>query len=243
MAIASRKGRPFAIEIKLEGNPEKPIEIEAYLFDRAGTFLASAPFQNGQARFALDEVPEGARLLVGPQQAALKRPGMPTLARMDRLDAYEPDWTYEPDREIYQLAPIPDHHWPHWPVCSCRVRGRVVKRSTSPGGVVVEAPICNARVHICEVDPFWWVLERLPEIDIFRLRDDLLDLIDRPFPWPPIPGPDPQPDWLRGVVNPADPRLWQMQQAAVLNLFGRAAQVAVGHIYTFSLHNDVAESR
>lgn len=229
MALEPRKGMPFAVDIKFEGAPEKPIEIEAYLFDRGGAFLASAPFVKGQARFALDINPKDARLFVGPQRAALQRAGTPSLAMMERLDAYEPGWNYDPTREIHELSPIPDFHWPHWPLCHCRVRGRVVKRSTSPGGVLVEAPICEARVHICEVDPFWWVLERLPAIDIYRLRDDLLRLIERPFPWPPIPDPDPEPDWFR-VVNPADRRILQMQDAAALNLFGRSAQVASARV-------------
>ena len=228
MAVAPRKGRPFAVEIQFEGTPEKPIDIEAYLFDRAGAFLASAPFSKGQAQFTLDQVPKDARLLVGPTRAALQRVGEPSLAMMQRLDAYEPGWNYDPGIEIYELRQIPDYYWPHWPLCHCRVRGRVVKRSTSPGGVVVEAPICDARVHICEVDPFYWVLERLPEIDILRLRDELWWLIERPFPWPPIPEPDPPPDWLRGVVDPSDLRGQNAQEAAVKGLFGRSAGETAG---------------
>ena len=228
MAIAPRKGRPFTVEIQFEGTPEKPIETEAYLFDRVGAFLASAPFSKGQAQFALDQVPKDARLFVGPTQAALQRPGKPTLATMERLNAFEPGWNYDPTREIYQLPPIPDFHWPHWPVCHCRVRGRVVKRSTSPGGVVVEAPICDARVHICEVDPFYWVLERLPAIDIYRLRDELFRLIERPFPWPPIPEPDPPPDWSRAVVDPADLRGQRVEEAAVKAVFGRSEGTLAG---------------
>jgi len=222
MAVAPRKGRPFTVEIQFEGTPEKAIEIEAYLFDRAGALLASAPFGKGQAQFALDQVPKGARLFIGPSQAALQRPGKPSLAMMQRLDAYEPGWNYDPNCEIYQLPPIPDFHWPHWPLCRCRVRGRVVKRSTSPGGVVVEAPICDARVHICEMDPFYWVLERLPSLDILRLRDELFRLIEGPFPWSPIPDPDPEPDWSRAVVDPSDLRGQRMQEVAVKGLFGRS---------------------
>ena len=69
------------------------------------------------------------------------------------------------------------------------MRGRVVKRTVSPGGVIVEAPVCNARVHICEVDRLRWIIERIPDIDIWRIRDDLLVAIRKPFPWPPEPDP------------------------------------------------------
>jgi hypothetical protein len=84
---------------------------------------------------------------------------------------------------------VPEFIWPHWPLCRCRVKGRVMVRRTSPGGVVVEAPVCNARVHICEVDRFPWLIERLPDPDIFRLRDELIDMIRQPLPWPPEPTP------------------------------------------------------
>jgi hypothetical protein len=53
--------------------------------------------------------------------------------------------------------------------------------------------VCNARVHICEVDRLpLWILQ-LPVGDIFRLRDDLLAAL-RNVPIPhPGPGPDPGP--------------------------------------------------
>lgn len=82
------------------------------------------------------------------------------------------------------------------------MRGRVVKRTYSPGGVVIDAPVCNARVHICEVDRLPWIILRIPDPDIFRLRDDLLERLRTPFPWPPVPNPDPSP-WR---TMPADIR-------------------------------------
>lgn len=132
------------------------------------------------------------RLLIGPSFDG-KREAPPSLHSLQQMDAYEPDWRFEPGRTSYELRPIPEILWPHWPLCFCRVRGRVVKHVTSPGGVVVEAPVCNARVHICEVDRLPFIILRLPDPDIARLRDDLLDLLRQPIPKPKLPIPDPGP--------------------------------------------------
>ena len=53
------------------------------------------------------------------------------------------------------------------------------------GGVLVDRPVSGARVHICEVDPFWLILRKLPEYYVFKLRDDLVELLKNP----PLPRP------------------------------------------------------
>jgi hypothetical protein len=68
----------------------------------------------------------------------------------------------------------------------CRVRGRVVRRITLPSGQVIERPLCNARVVICEVDVS-------PRLIIARLADDLVrELATQArdvLPAPPATGP------------------------------------------------------
>src|SRR5262249_38828839 len=51
--------------------------------------------------------------------------------------------------------------------------------------------VCNARVHICEVDRIPWLIRKLPDAKVLRLRDDFFHIIRNP-PIPP-PGPDPGP--------------------------------------------------
>lgn len=220
MAIKDGDRLSVVLEIGFEGQPEKPIEIAAFLFDRSGRFVASSPFLKGRAQFNPEYIAKGARLFIGPALDKTDRSDPPSLATMERLNAFEPGWKIEPGRQKYDLQPIPDFHWPHWPLCKCRVRGRVVKRSFSPGGVIIEAPICNARIHLCEVDTLYWVINRLPHHDIYRLRDDLLDVIRRPFPWPPRPEPDPFDPREVGVVNPAGPHSRDLDMAAAVQLFG-----------------------
>lgn len=192
MESKSVKPTSFTIAVDFEGRPDKPIPITAYLFDRAGALLGSAPVENGKAQLSVERVAKGARLLIGPSFDG-KREALPSLHALEQMDAFEPQWRFDPQRPVYELPPIPDILWPHWPLCICRVRGRIVKRTVSAGGVVVEAPVCNARVHICEVDRLPFILWRLPDLDIIRIRDDLLDILRQPIPKPKIPIPDPGP--------------------------------------------------
>ena len=88
------------------------------------------------------------------------------------------------------------------------MRGRVV-RPVLIGGVLHDMPVCNARVHICEVDRLWWLIPRLPDPIINRIRDEILEQIE----WPPrpIPIPDPPPfEFDPGVIDPSPINLARM---------------------------------
>lgn len=204
--------KPFTIHVGFEGKPEQPIDVSAYLFSSNGDLLASAPLKDGKATLAPEQVTRGARLLIGPTLGSDRRDTPPTIAALEALEVYRPKWRFELGRSAYELAPIPDFLWPHWPLCRCRVRGRVVKRTYSPGGVVVDAPVCNARVHICEVDRLPWIIQRIPDPDIFRIRDDLLERLQRPFPWPPIPDPGPRRELPFDIQTAVDIRQLTVRQ-------------------------------
>ena len=179
--------------VGFEGKPDKALNVSAYLFNHRGDLVASAPLKNGQVQLKIgdDEYPP-MRLLFGPPIAARetreKAPGIETL---ERRGAYEPQWLFERKKVEYELAPIPEFHWRRWWLCACRVRGRVV-RPVTIHGETVDMAVCHARVHICEVDPLWFVIPRLPDAIIDRIRDGLLELVTPPFRIP-IPLPDPPP--------------------------------------------------
>ncbi len=191
MATVSGKSSQLTIRTGFEGKPEGEIDASVYLFERSGTLIASAPLVKGEAKFTLDGLPRGARVFVGPSLDKTERATPPSLTTMERISAYETPIRIRRDLSVYDLPKVPELIWPHWPLCRCRVNGRVMVRKISPNGVVVEAPVCNARVHICEVDRLPWLILRLPDLEIVRLRDELIDLIRKPFPWPPEPDPGP----------------------------------------------------
>src|SRR4051812_23926460 len=185
--------------VPFEEEPEEPLDLAAYVTDRnTGEVVVSTPIKDGRFELELDPArAPNLSISIAPQRPE-GADALPTSGQLGRLRAYEPVFSFDPKVRRYDLRAIPVDVSQFWWWCLCRVRGKVVKPVTS-GGVTVDMPVCHVRVHICEVDPIWIILEKLPDPEIFRLRDDLLEAIRRPFPptppeppWPPIgPGPGP----------------------------------------------------
>ena len=178
---------PLDLKVAFEGKPDRPIELTAYAFDTNGALLASAPVKGEQTQLSLtrDQAMKARIFFAAPPEPTEKI----TLETMARLRAYEPALRRDPAGRAFDLLPIPESAWKLWLWCRCRVRGRVVKPVTI-GGVTYNKPVCNARVHICEVDRLYWLIPLLPDDILRRLRDELLRVIVRPWP---IPEPDPPP--------------------------------------------------
>lgn len=189
---AKRSESRIRFGVEFDGKPDGDIQLTAYAFDGRGTFLGAAPVRQGVAELGLrGEAAASARIFFGPQLR--DQEAKPTIEAMERIAAYEPAWRFDPRLDIQKLLPIPSDVYQFWPICSCRVRGQVV-RPVKIGSVTVKYPVQNARVHICEVDKIHWWIERLPDYDLFRLRDELLEKLRERIPFPfPIPLPDPPP--------------------------------------------------
>lgn len=178
------------LEVSYEERPDFKGEVTAFVFDNRGNLLAQAPVKVGKATLPLsDKDLRRVRLFLAPTLPDERPPVEPTLQSMQRLRAYEPAISFDPDGGLDVLR-VPGDLLDHWIWCLCRVRGRVV-RPVQTDGTTEDRAVCNARVHICEVDKIPRLIVQLPDDRIFRLRDDLLRLIER---WPPIRIPRPLPD-------------------------------------------------
>ncbi len=208
-----KKNINIQFRLAFEGKPDKGVEVTAYAFDQRGRLLAREPVKEGKASIKVSEDQAKRLLLFFAPEAEGKRPERPTLELMARLRAYAPSWKYDPKKTDYQLPSIPDYHWKWWLWCKCRVRGQVV-RPVTHAGTTTDMPVCYARVHVCEVDPIWLIIRRLPDDLIWRLRDEFLHIIATPKV-PPIP-PPPEPDGLAqfrydsGVIDATPVRVAQM---------------------------------
>ena len=214
-------------KVPFEGKPERPIEVIAYAFDRQGKFLTSAPVREGQTQLQLEtDQAKRAHIFFAPSVEG-RRKHTPTLEMMERLHAYEPKWSFDHKNPIYELLPIPEYLWKWWWWCKCRVRGRVVKPVTI-NGVTQDMPVCHAHVHVCEVDKLLLIIPRLPDDIIFRLRDELIRVIERPFPHPPLPDPPPF-RYDPGVIDPIPEKIAKLNQPLqserALGLFDRIGSV------------------
>jgi hypothetical protein len=206
----------FLFHVPFEGEPDQELDVMAYAFDRKGRLLDSSPFKVTAERVRLnlsEEEARRARVFVGPVPAEERPQEAITVETMQKWQAYEAIWDYNPDQREYYLQPVPELHWVWWPWCNCRVRGQVV-RPVEINGVTYDKPVCHARVHICEVDYIYWIIQKLPDLQIWRLRDDLLNLVERPIPFP-WPQPDPPPfRFDPGVIDPSPENIARMNRVS-----------------------------
>ncbi len=153
--------------------------VIAYLFDEQGELVERAEVTDGtvQLRAAKGKVLAG-RLLLASDIGEEVTPSM-----LERARAFEPLLGRD---SLPDTITLPGSVVAHWPWCICLIRGRVERADGRP--------VCDARVHICEVDAIPQLIARLPDRDVIRLRDDLIDIVDRPVVPIPIPIPNPDPD-------------------------------------------------
>ncbi|MEI8032167.1 MAG: hypothetical protein WCH05_02285 [Chlorobiaceae bacterium] len=190
--LNKQKTTLLRFSVEFDGKPEGPISLAIYAFDRGGRLLAVAPVNDGGAELSVLSTQARTAHIFIASQGEEAGEAEATLELMNRLYAYEPVWAFDPKTQVYKLLPIPADLWKWWLRCRCRVRGQVVK-PVIIGGVSVQQPVCDARVHICEVDPWFIWIRKLPDLHLLRLRDELLEIIANPDVVFPDPAPDPLP--------------------------------------------------
>ena len=175
---------------------EKRPQGFAYAFSSGGRLLAREALDpQGTANLTLSASTEGqeVRVVVGPEaveeedeenaispeeqrvvlkakiRAAdlLRRGAVEELVRIDPNDL----------RPSVKISIFPES-WRCWVLSRCLVRGTLLKRVGYNS-----LPICNATVEIYEVDPISVLLPKLPDFEIERIRDFIIN----PPPPPPPP--------------------------------------------------------
>lgn len=223
-----KKAVTLTVKVRLEQAEKKELpEVMVYAFDAAGQFLAAAPLPKGEQGQVKLELPSkltgtAVRVLLGPPEteerdevpewmAARIRLGegqkrTPSLSSLLRKEGYEKRLRLEAKENVIDISVHPGRYQA-WFFCPCVVQGRLVKRVPLPDGTTQELGVCHACVKIYEVDNIPKIIARLPERDLYRLRDDLRRvLIEKPLPehrvaTPAIPLPPPPPPELRAVLK------------------------------------------
>jgi len=179
------KNNGVTLKVSIEANKEFKGRMAGLVFDRNGGLITQNEVKKGNLELPIPaEKLSHYRLFISP----LPEEGggqKPSIKLMERLNAFEPVLSLRGD--LIEHIIIPGNLVDKWVFCLCWIRGHVVKNDGS-------GPVCHARVHICEVDPVWRWIIRLPDLEVIRLRDDLIKVIERPrIPFPPQPQPDPAP--------------------------------------------------
>ncbi|MCC6838895.1 MAG: hypothetical protein IT230_01915 [Flavobacteriales bacterium] len=180
-------------------NPEIP--LRAWLFDRHGKLASSAPVGKEGELLLPDATGDQLKygtLHITPEPRDIPPGEAVTPAHMRKWRSYSPIVRHV-GGILQDLYPVPASYWPYWSFCWCTIRGKVVK-TLMRNGLPVDYPVCNAKVHVCEVDKIRLVLPTLPDDIFWRwrwewLRDlHLKEVIDFDVPfkdprdlWPPAP--------------------------------------------------------
>src|SRR5262245_2440192 len=174
--------RRVTFQVSTSQRPDFKHPLAAYLFDARGELIERADVRDGKVELTLPKGELGQlRVFIAPAHEKIDA-NKPTPALMERLGAYEP--VLQAGGPLADRIEVPSSIIDNWPFCFCWVRGKVVRHGDNRA-------VCNARVHICEVDRIPWLIRKLPDAKVLRLRDDFFHIIRNP-PIPP-PGPDPGP--------------------------------------------------
>lgn len=185
---ATLPGVPIQVNVKLQESPkgEAPPKAIAYAFTGTGHFIAQAAVnEKGTATLSVPagETAREIRVVVGPELAQTKT----THAELSRRGAQEQFLTVSSASKGLQASfVIPSPIWGCW-LRFCFVQGRLLERLYS-SGIPVDYPVCGAEVQIYEVEPIFVILSKIPDPELTKVQQFLLNPQPLP-PGPPDPGP------------------------------------------------------
>jgi hypothetical protein len=193
--MKKREKKPVIVRIK-DQNPELGKNAALYLFGEDGKLMEWVLLSKAESK--LKSAPESiegiAIMMIGPslpEDYDMSRLNTEILTKMGGT-MFQTRLT--PEKEIL-ITEIPVMKLPLFN--KCLVTGHLTKNFIIDG-VSKELPICNARIHICEVDRKFLLWPKIPPIIVddlsARLKEILKKLkVRKPVgPFPPGPGPGPK---------------------------------------------------
>jgi hypothetical protein len=194
-----KAGKPVPVTVRVQtGNAEALKDIHLYVFDKEGQLLESTPLRNGEAtlKTAARNIEGQTQMIIGPEIPKQFQDRKLNPVMMLKMGGFQPSVRLDMNNQIL-ISGLPKLVFPHWNWCL--ITGNISKTFSIDGQNKTLA-VCDARVHICEVDRirFWW--PKIPVNIIDELSRKLREIILRPKPvFPPKPGPDPDP--IRKLIN------------------------------------------
>jgi hypothetical protein len=189
MKKSSENLNQLNIPVRFEVQPKEEISLIGFLFNCYGILLEWQYVRDNVLQFETREMEtRELRLFIAP---AMDK-NIEKVSTIEALEMYKP---YEPILQTTRegsidILPVPGYISQFWPFCTCRVTGKVSKWF-HVGFNWDDRPVCNARVHICEVDSIWYWIYKIPDYIIAKIPDAILkpeEVIKHPIP---IPDPPP----------------------------------------------------
>lgn len=190
---STRDGMPIDVSIQLRdaGADAKTPPAVAYAFTSSGHYISQASVDDkGRATLKVpaSKTMRELRIVAGP---ATEGDDPPSLSELTRRGARERFVRLADDGKAEPVHfQIPANLWRCW-IRFCEVEGKLLKRVLT-GGLPVDMPVCHAQVQIWEVEPIEILVPRLPDLEIEKLREVILNPHGGVVPVNPNP-PDPAP--------------------------------------------------
>lgn len=188
--------RKIKIRVDFEQPPQIELQLLGFLFNCRGILLQMQYVKDGILTFDLGKISEGDRpgkinleqlkLFIAPVFDK-KITRVTSIQQLQSYKAYEPILRLN-EKNVLEILPIPNNLSIFWIKCKCRVSGKVSKWFNFGNGWE-DLPVCRARVHICEIDPLVYWINKIPDYIIAKIPEAIL----KPKFKIPIPIPDPGP--------------------------------------------------
>ncbi|MBO9617779.1 MAG: hypothetical protein J7539_01980 [Niabella sp.] len=196
--------KKISVTVNFEQPPKEAISLIGFLFNCNGLLLRQQPVYENLLEFDLYNTPSFAAAEMEHQFTPIDSrelrlfiaPGTDqNITKVTSIEALEPFKPYEAILNVendasVSILPIPSFVSRFWPLCSCRVTGKVSKW-LNRGGSWSDRPVCRARVHICEIDPILFWIDKIPDTVIAKIPQVILN--PQEVIKFPIPVPDPPP--------------------------------------------------
>ncbi len=180
------------LTVKLPGELAKKTEkLFVYVVDNQGNLIEKAAFREGNAQLISEAAAlhGKAKIYIAPAIPPEVSRKPVTERMLKKMNAYQPYTRVSADKSI-NLDHLPEFRPGIFK--RCNITGTVTKTFRIDGIDKVK-PLCKVKVHICEIDPVYFIMPHIPDIHIIDIRDKILDVIIHEkipvFPDPPIPDP------------------------------------------------------
>lgn len=175
--------------IKIPQGTEKSAEnLNVYVVDSQGSLIESHPLRGEEVRLktSAQSLHGDAKLYIAPQLPQELQNVTVNEKALLNMGAWQPSLRLT-DNNVFQIPYFPHFPFP-LPFGFCNITGLVTKTFNVNGQPEV-LPICGARVHICDVERIWIIINRIPDSVLNELRNRLIQVVKLPIPIPD-PGPE-----------------------------------------------------
>lgn len=177
----AKKNEKFKVEVNFEKSSTNEIKLLALLFDEKGKLKDRVTVKKNEAIFNIKVTnTRSIKLLIVPDSEEVKKITNYKIL-INEFKAYKPVINKNING-LYEILPIPNRFEILWPIIKLRVMGNVSKYFDI-NGFSDKRGLCNARVHICEVDKIKWLISKIPDYIISKIPDLILRP-ELPFPIP-----------------------------------------------------------